>query len=74
MENIEFIAVEERTVPPKQWMQVPDMADLAVVLKQMKTDAQDPKNNLPGEACFQPLELQLHVGVYYKQTEGQSQF
>ena len=55
-------------------MEVPDMADLAVVLKQMKTDAQGPKNNLPGEASFPPLELQLHVGVHYKQCQGQSQF
>ncbi len=64
--NIELVAVEERTVPPKQGVQVPDMADLTVVLKQMKTDAQRPKNNLPGEACFPPLELQLHVSVQNK--------
>ena len=66
MVNIEIIAVVKSTVPPKQRMQVPDMADLAVVLKQMKTDAQCPKNNLASEACFSPLKLQLDVGVDYK--------
>ena len=39
MVNIQVIAVVKKTVPPKQGMQVPDMADLAVVLKQMETDA-----------------------------------